>query len=333
MKKLTFKLFNLNTTFKSILLYTLSPCLIMVVFSFAFLFYSINSQIDIHTKQSTNTINSLHQAVEYKIKSISSVFNLYNDDKNLLAALTDDSNKASSVNKIQTTLHSISSSFAYIDSIVVYDKGNNAVISTDAIMTISDFFNNYSYADYSADYWYNYKYSISKPRFLPPTSVEHNKGKKLIVPLVYSGLGQNYLNKLIIFNIDFGMILSDVKSDINSDDTKISVVNRLTNQSFSTTDINHPQTVSSEFSNIFKKNNTYNGIHYLNGEKSLIVYSSPTRSALSYSCFTSIPYTSIIGEAFQSTTLLFVLIFISSSCAVILAYIFSKKNICAYQTA
>jgi len=326
MKKITFKISNLNKAFKSILIYTLTPCLLMVLFSFVFLFLSIDSQVNTHIRQHTDRINSLHQAIEYKINNVSYIFSLCNNDADFLAALMDDRNDTSSVNKIQSTLNLVYSSIPYLDSIAVYDKGTNTVITTDGHSNISDFFSGYNYTDYTAEYWYNYKYSISKPRFLPPTNVTTKNDIKLIVPLVYSQLGDNYLNKLIIFNIDFGIILSDEEYRVAADNSTIGVINRLTNQVFSPSYKSQPYPLSDELSTIFNKNNTYSGVHSINGKHSLIVYSSPSRSALSYSCFTSIPYASIFNDALQSTLILFALILISSLCAVILAYIFSKRT-------
>lgn len=298
----------------------------MVLFSFVFLFLSIDSQVNTHIRQHTDRINSLHQAIEYKINNVSYIFSLCNNDADFLAALMDDRNDTSSVNKIQSTLNLVYSSIPYLDSIAVYDKGTNTVITTDGHSNISDFFSGYNYTDYTAEYWYNYKYSISKPRFLPPTNVTTKNDIKLIVPLVYSQLGDNYLNKLIIFNIDFGIILSDEEYRVAADNSTIGVINRLTNQVFSPSYKSQPYPLSDELSTIFNKNNTYSGVHSINGKHSLIVYSSPSRSALSYSCFTSIPYASIFNDALQSTLILFALILISSLCAVILAYIFSKRT-------
>ena len=105
----------------------------MVVFSFIFLLYSTNLQISTHITQSTDKIESVYKSIEHNIKNISTSFNLYDDDTELLQALRDSESSVASVKKMQTVLNSLCSKIPYIDSALIYNKASDKIITSDNV--------------------------------------------------------------------------------------------------------------------------------------------------------------------------------------------------------
>lgn len=316
------KHFKHNKTLKRIILYMISPCIILgalIIFMFR---YSINQQTDNYKTSCINSINVAFTDVEYKINGISESMEVLSYNAQFVTALSETlSDNSESYELLKMILKNIRKSSKYIDSTIIYDKAGHKVSFNSALYDSAIFFDKYSYVNYSPTYWYNYRFPISESRFLSPTKVIENKEQKNIVPLVYTRLGKNYLNKLLIVNINLDKILNDTISEF-----PINIVNKQTMMSFSSAAPGKSFNLSDEMINIMKKNNLYTGALKMNGKKNLFVYYSPSTSFLGYSYYSLVPYSFIYSKTFGLIVLL-ISLGLTISVAAIFTILFGSRKI------
>ena len=307
------KYFKFNKTLKRIIVYMVFPCLVLIMLIVFMFRYSISQQTDYYKSTCINSINSAFNDIEYKMKGISDSIEVLSYNAQFVSALAPNLGAdPDTLGTLRAVLKNIKRNNKYIDSIIVYDKAVHNALFNSEIHDSSVLFDLYSYADYTPSYWYNYRFPISVCRFLSPTRVTAGGENRNIVPLVYTRLGNNYLNKLIIINISLDKLLQDTASEY-----PISIINKQTMTSFSAAEPGKPSKLSPEIVTIMQKNNFYSGNLQKNGEKYLFVYTSPSKSLLGYSYYSLIPHSAIYSKIFH-----IIIVFVALIILVIIAAVF-----------
>lgn len=314
--------FKFNKTLQRIIIYMVFPCLVLVML-IAFMFrYSITQQTGFYKSTCISSINSAFSDVEYKMKGISDAMEVLSYNTQFISALTPGlADDPESLDSLKTVLKGIKRNNKYIDSIIIYDKADHKVFYNSELYDSTVFFDMYKYTDYTPSYWYNYRFPISVCRFLSPTQVKTSEKSMNIVPLVYTRLGNSYLNKLLIINISLDGLLRDTTSEY-----PISIVNKQTMTAFSANEPGKASTLSDELVSIMQKNNFYSGSMHKNGKKYLFVYSSPSKSLLGYSYYSLVPYSLIYAKTLSIITV-FVLLILMVIVAEVFIILFGSRKI------
>lgn len=231
------------------------PCLVLIMLIVFMFRYSISQQTYYYKSTCINSINSAFNDIEYKMKGISDSIEVLSYNAQFVSALAPNLGAdPDTLGTLRAGLENIKRNNKYIGSIIVYDKAAHNTLFNSEIHDSSVLFDLYSYADYTPSYWYNYRFPISVCRFLSPTRVTAGGENRNIVPLVYTRLGNNYLNKLLIINISLDKLLQDTASEY-----PISIINKQTMTSFSAAEPGKPSKLSPEIVTIMQKNNFYSG--------------------------------------------------------------------------
>lgn len=210
----------------------------------------------------------------------------------------------SDINTAWTIFKNMASSTAILDSVAIYNKKTNTVISStgkyDADMYFTKFYN---YADYDYDYWLSFNEPMSTITTLPPSFCTTHETKKSLIPVVFSSIGSVQATSIIIANIDIGQIIDSAYGFSLPESSIIFLKNQHSKAIYPK--IEHTkspeillfmQKLSSEYT---EHGNKDPDISY-KGDKHYITSVSPRKSLLGYYYIAAIPYSEIYKPLYNN---------------------------------
>lgn len=226
----------------------------------------------------------------------------------------------SDINISRTIFNNMVSTSNLLDSVAIYNKKANTVISNAGKYDADIYFNKfYSYSDFDYDYWLSFREPLSTITILPPSRCTTADSDKSFIPIVFSSIGSIQSTSIIIANIDIEQIID---SAYNFKLPENSVV-FLKNQNEKTI---HPKVKYLNEQNVFEflqsisnkhtstSKETYNFKD--NGKKYYISSITPRKSVLGYYYIVAIPYKEIY-HYLNNNSLWFIFLLIS----IIIVYI------------
>lgn len=226
----------------------------------------------------------------------------------------------SDINTTWTIFKNMVSSTAILDSVAIYNKKTNTIISStgkyDADMYFTKFCN---YTDYDYDYWLSFNEPTTTITTLPPSFCTTNETKKTLIPVVFSSIGSVQSSSIIIANIDIGQIIDSAYSFSLPESSIIFLKNQHSKAVYPK--IEHtksPETLLfiQKLSNEYTEYGNKNPDISHKGDKYYISSVSPRKSLLGYHYIAAIPYSEIYKPLYNN-----VMWFILLLASVLIVYI------------
>jgi len=294
---------NISKTITKIILVLLIPVLMVSFFSLLLNSYHMSNYKSLLISNYSNELNSFLKDTEEKMMLLirSSQFIAENPNINYILNTTQapDSNATTSCIK---SLDQASDLSNIIDSVAIYNKAANFVISTTGLYDSDTYFNSiYPYQNYSLSYWANFHTSQSATKILAPTNIINNYTSESlsIVPLVFQPYGRSSHSSIIIFNININTLFANFEIYKLTKNTKVYMTDNNTGNIYSSGNFAQPITDFSYNSLQFvdQSPQTISKAVSIDGHKYLMIQSNKRSNVWGYIYFVTVPYSDINNEA------------------------------------
>ncbi len=226
---------------------------------------------------------------------------------------------------ILDTLSKIKQSDILIDSIILFDRGNNTVYSDSGSYNSIIYYNNiYSYSNYNKIFWEEYSDQTGEARILYPSFVTTYDTSKTVLPIVFANekLGTD---RIIVTNIDLTKIVCDANASKLTDNSVLAIINK-SNKNIFLENYDSPFIPDKSFFYNIQGNSAASFFCNVNDRKSLIVSYPSDKILNGYSYFAVIPYRDITTYT-PSAIITAVIYIIAAVAALMLLVYFSSKQI------
>lgn len=197
-------------------------------------------------------------------------------------------------------LKNAKSSSGLIDSVIMYNKKLDFVVTESSVYDANKYFSSVSsYENYPYSFWKGYKSSLSLVKVLNPTSALSYDSTTDIIPVVFAPNGE-LSNYLFIYNISANRIIRRFNECKFTNDSQACMISKdgthITgldeDSDFSLLLDNRSKSLSKSL-----RSNTY--ISYLNSEKVLVIESTERSDVWGYSYICIVPYYDITRQTYH----------------------------------
>ena len=300
-----------------ILLILLIPTLFLVFFGIVNNVYHIHNHKKLLVSNYSNELNAFLKDTEDKMTLIinSVPFIATNGEINYALTSSDKPN-ALTTSSIIYSLRQASSLLDIIDSVTIYNKTANFVITPTGVYDPDIYFNNiYPYSKYQHDYWSNLHSITGKTQILAPSVITSDTSSKTktVVPLVFTSIGNIQSNNLVIFNINVNTIFSQFELHRLTPNSKLYMIDNSTGNihsdiSLDTNDNLEYTFIQSMESSLQSNTDTVS----INKKKHLLIKSTQRSNSWGYTYLVTVPFTDIsqkINTILLTSTLLMLILF------------------------
>ena len=302
-----------SRTITKIILVLCFPMIILLVFAFISSSYHVSNFKSQIISNYSNELNSFLRDTEEKMVLIINTSTFIAENPNINYMLTT-TNKPTQAEALSSTasLRQATSLNDIIDSVIIYNKSANFVISPSGVYDSSLYFDmKYSYNNYSSAYWTDYHSVSGNAKFLAPTVVHNTDSTvaKTIVPLVFTSVGHIYSNNLVIFNIDMNALFEKFETHRLTPNSTMYMMDNTSGNIYS--DSSFSETNTDEYTFLYAVKNTFQSnmdVVSANKEKYLLIRSTERFNSWGYTYFVAVPYKDINASAIKP--LLFSCVFI-----------------------
>ena len=213
-KILTFKKKGLRSIFQTtmgkICIILIIPAIILLAFASTITAYYINNYKNLLASSYTNELNSFLIDTEEQMNSIISTTVFISQTGDINALLTSPDAPVS-VSDISFVLDNAKKSSQLIDSIILYNKSADYIITSTGMYSPNEYFESlYAYDKYPLDYWYKFSATAKSTKILPASSVTNSidNATQTIVPIVFTPFDTSANKNLLIFNISIDQLFN-----------------------------------------------------------------------------------------------------------------------------
>lgn len=310
----------------SLYVFVVLPLVVILPFSVFSTMYFTNFYEDTIQQRYADRLESIYTKHELHLESITRNVNFLEGDSKFIDLMRGNDNDANS-RHVREQLKLFENKYPLIASAYILDQSNSMVYASGASYGVSDFFDSvHHYEDYDASYWFDYRNPLSEKRIVPPSYADVFGKKLMVLPIVYSKIGDAYTNNLLIINVSLDYIFEEMTKN----NVELSPINGMVSRY--TGDWYGGDGFRQKVEGDFIKKMMTNGLsvfdYKLNGEKYMFVSYCPNHSVLGYAYVAGIPRDVISNRVYKVIWVLvfaWALIFLIS----FIAIRFSVKNLYA----
>lgn len=319
------KKFKDNTFIKTYALILL-PVLILFTFLLISTFSYNKNLTDLLKDSYLSRLEAICTENETSLQNITTMIRLMSDNNDFMnVALNTGIPDQNSIDTISNTLTQLKSNNNLIDSISLYNRSNNTVYSNSGTGNAINYFSyEYCYSDYSKEYWDYYKSPLSERKILSPTLVNAKNSTKVIIPIVFTKIGDVATSNLIIVNVNLSKILNYAEKSKLTDNSTFLIINKQNKNIFNENNNFSSSLDENFFKEVFSGNSTTFD-STVDNHRTLVMSYSPNDSILGYSYIATVPYTDIKNSLSNITYFLIIAGFLVFIIVLWTAYFSTKK--------
>ncbi len=297
---------TVKNTYSKILIYVAAPAFIACIFILMLFIVYTNNHKNLLKESYESKMEAFYNLQDRQLQDIAISLRTLSDDSRFIDTVNGTLTSSQDITHAQKILKQIQSNYPFVDEVSIVDRIGKQVYTPSDTYPMSRYFSDvYGYDDYNYNYWMQYKAPLSEKSIISPTYTVANDSQKIIVPIVFTRIGQVHLSNIIIVNVNLSMIISDFNSNKLSDGSLLRIVNKENNRIFDENGI-----AESLDKKLLDKINldTISVFDYNIARKKYYMISyTPIRSVLGYSYIAAVPYSDIYSSSFKllAVTLLF----------------------------
>lgn len=320
------KVLNDNIFFKTYALILL-PVFILLTF-LLFSSYSYNKNYVKLLKNSYLTkLESICNENETSLQNIATMIRLLSENEKFLTAATGQTDlESKAVYNVSQILKQVIENNALIDSIAIFNRTANRVYTSQGTSNAINYFSfEYQYAEYTKAYWDDYKSPLSERKILAPSLVATPESQKIIIPIVFTKIGDIPTSNLVIVNVNLSKIISNTNNTKLTHNSQFLIINKQNRNIFNENNNFNASLGNNFFNELFTDNSAVFDT-LVNNQKALVMFYSPSSSILGYTYTAIVPY-SDINNSLSGITYIIVLTGILALLIVLGTAYFSTKRI------
>lgn len=284
------------TAMKKIFFVFCTPILIMMIFTCINNEYHINNYKSLISSSYSSELNSFLKETEKDMNRIidstgyfslnSSINYVFDTDVKLV------SNDTNYIIPAVSVLKSIKNTSPLIDSIAIYNKQSNFVLTQNGLYDANEYFGNVChYENYSITDFLSYHTTNNTNKIFEPSRIINSGSsiKTTVVPLVFIPTG----NSLVIYNINVNRILNDFTTHKFTDDSNIYLIDNATKTFYGKSASNVQEIEKQLVKDTDSVDFSYTSTIKLDKKKYLCIYSTERSKFWGFSYMVTIPYSSI----------------------------------------
>ena len=309
-------------TLQKIILIMFMPVVILLAAMTVNNIYHLNSYKSLIIENYTSQLNKFLNDTETDFDSIVSGVSLYPDrTASEYVFSLDTKPPVYDAYNVMYSLKNAKNSSQLIDSVVIYNRKGNFVVTQDSVYDASDYFQSISiYEKYPYSYWKSYKSMGNRMNMLDSSTItSYTDSTNMIIPFVYSPNGITSQN-LVIYNISVNKILQNFEMCKFTKDTQVFMTSR-DGKAIVGLDGNTElsEALGNRSKTLFKTLRSNSRISYINSEKVLIIESTKRSGVWGYSYSCIVPYYDITRQTYH--ILLISILSMTALCIVLILYI------------
>lgn len=297
----------------------LLPSLIVLSFCIFDSFYHITHYRDLIISNYSNELNSLLKDTDEKVDfTINNMLFLANV-KEINSALTANTELSyEEFNSLSYQLNQATYMLDIIDSIIIYNKRLDFVITSHGMQHPDEYFSSFSkYGHYDYSYWYNYDTNHNGIKILQASKVTNEASplNRTIVPIVLTS-ADNPSQGMLIVNIDLKKVFEEFETYRLTANSHIYMIDNSSGNVYSDSFFDNAENL--EYT-LLKHLNTslYSNADMvlLNGKKHIFITSTKRSNSWGYSYIVDVPYSDVKSNlaniflvSFISVSLIFIII-------------------------
>lgn len=322
---LIFKKFYDNSFFKTYTLILL-PVFILLCFLLISAWSYNHNYIELLKSSYSAKLETICDENENTMQSVITTMNILSENEHFMQIVVSESNEPSSEKyNISRILTQVMDTNPLIDNIIILDKKNNTVFSNSGTYNAITYFTKYyKYSDYSQTFWQDYTSPLTARKFLDPSYVSTTGDiTKIVIPLVFSKIGDVAIDNLVIVNIDLSDIIKAANNSKITENSRFLVVNKINRHIFS-----DDYSVRFKFDeNFYDDSAASSGVKCrVDGKRAFAITYSKSASVFGYAYAAVVPYSDITSSISHLTYFIAILGIIVLILVFIAAY-FSTKRI------
>ena len=287
------KKFKDNVFFKTYALILL-PVFIIILFLMISTYSYNNNYMQLLMNSYLTKLESICSENETSLQNIATMIKILSDNDNFMSIVTSGESALRNTHDVSDILTQVKQNNQLIDSICVYNRGENTVYSDFGTSNATNYFTyEYHYAEYSKNYWDYYDFPLAERKILAPSLVISDNTQKIIIPIVFTKIGDVSTDNLVIVNVNLSEIIRNANNSKLTDNSTFLVVNRQNRNIFNENNDFRSTLGDNFFDEIFSGNSSVFDCR-VDGENSIIMsYTPPSSSILGYTYTAILPYSDI----------------------------------------
>ncbi|WP_379334909.1 helix-turn-helix domain-containing protein [Paenibacillus sp. GCM10027626] len=219
-----------------------------------------------------------------------------------------------------------------IDNVFILQKSNQLVISSDGVMTVDRFFNEYyHYKQYDDNFWLNLSNNFGTNKMLDRSQVEQyeytgNKKIKSIIPIVLSNFGDQPLRNLVVINMNEAVIKQLMNKHKLTENSMLFITNH-NRHVISYTDkhsyVNPADHQALLEKIVERKNDTFQA--EFAGKKTLVITYANEAMANDFIYVACVPYSDIYKKSAYIKNIAYLISAVSLLASIVISFMMSKK--------
>ena len=280
----------------SLYVFVILPLVVILPFSVFSTMYFTNFYEDTLQKRYADRLESIYTKNELHLESITRNVNFLEGDSKFVEIMRGNGNEAN-FEHISEQLKLFETKYSLIASAYIIDQGRSRIYTSNGFYGFEEFYADmHPYENYGASYWNDYRNPFSERRILPPSPARLNEEDVLIMPIVYSQIGNTYINNLLVINVSLDYIFDEMTKN-NTEFSPINgMVSRYTGEWYGSDKIQKPD---SDFVNKMMTNGLSVFDYELDDEDVMIVAYCPNHSLLGYAYVAGIPRSVINRQVYK----------------------------------
>lgn len=310
-----------------IYIFVLLPAIVILPFSIISLVYVKGFYEDTLENQYSDRLESVYKNIESNLQSVSQNVRFLEMDEAFMNTIKG-SPTPEHIEKSCKQLKRFVMDYPLIKNACIVDRNSGIVYTAGGAAKYVDFFEDiFKYEEYNANYWENYKNIISEKQILPLTKVDEHGATDIVIPIVFSKIGNTYTSNFLIINISVNGIFNEIEKNSTGFEVSYEIINKYNGERITRDGLTDNVLPTDFIEKILAKN--YVRFSYkLNGRNTLVFAYSPSRSILGYSYMALVPK-SVINKSIYSAVIVMLLAWIILILIILIVSRYSVKKLYA----
>lgn len=278
------------------------PTVIMGIIAFSLVAINYGMLIEHMNSQISSTLTNVSKSTESDIVSYANIASRLSG--NGLGKIYTVENFDEQLNSVCGDLYRISELYPWVDSVFAYSRRDKTVVDNGMKYKKEEYFENcYSYENYNAQYWEDFRfYSTESYVILPPTRATASGEERVVIPVVFQNVSLLGNYAYVIANIDLQLLAENSILEYLPESSQIYMHNKYSGDAFEMAS-KKAADFPTDFLEKLNRSSNSNFKYTLNNEKMFVSLYSPTSSLAGYTYFSAIPTKNIRQKIFPSVML------------------------------
>lgn len=280
-----------NSSFLKTYLLILIPIIIILIFMVAVLFSFSKNYRRLIKESYTSTLTMVCDRGEDSVQNIINIVQMLSLDTEFMKVLTkqEEDVTQNDIYEATRTLNSLKDKNWSIDSAIVVNRVQQIEYGTMGTYPLGEFFDDvYKYNDYSYSYWKYYQAPVTDKQILPPSTVTKFAGNENVIPIVFTHIGNKYLNSLLIVNIKVADLFDLLEKNKLTENSFFYLINKQLEKAYTRNSVSE-YAFDKAFYDISISDLDTDFTWSLDSEKYMVVSHSPYDSVLGYAYVVFVP--------------------------------------------